>query len=250
MKSKPLLVLFLICFSLFLFLGYKASQAVFSEGYPSQQGMQATSGPVLLEEQPAEAVVLDPFTLIVLLDDLMVLNPTLEGVWLSRSTDQGSGALFFPIFPSQAEDGAQRDLNLRGAFWLEESRALSPEFQTILRDRNLSWHQVLLLDQTALSEINFILAELNPEYLALNSVGLAGLSYTVENRLLAQGNQALFIHDLCDLLPLPAHNDLAQRALEGFSGHLVLSGTTPTALIASWSGVSYCLFPTMTLPIE
>ncbi len=248
MKSKPLLVLFLVCFSLFLFLGYKASQVVFSEGGPPLQGGSATSGPVLLEEQPVEAPVVDPFTLIILVDDLMALNPTLQGVWLSRSTDEGTGALFFPIFPSQADDGTQRDLNLRGAFWLEESLALSEEFQTILRDRNLSWHQVLLLDQTALLEINLILAELKPEYKPLNSVGMSGLNYSVENRILAQNNQALFIRDLCQQLPLPAHNELAQRALEGFTSHLFITGNTPVEFVSYWSDVSYCQFPTMTLP--
>jgi hypothetical protein len=201
-----------------------------------------------LEEQPVEAPVADPFTLVILVNDLMALNPSLEGVWLSRLTDQGAGILFFPIFPSQAEDGTQRDLNLRGAFWLEESLTPSQEFQTILKDRNLSWHQVLLLDQVALSEINLILAELIPEYQPLNSVGLSGLSYSVENRLLVQGNQALFIYDLCTQLPLPAHNELAQRALEGFTSHLLLRGTTPAEYIGSWSGISTCHFPTITIP--
>jgi hypothetical protein len=247
MKSKPLLVLFLICFSLFLFLGFRASQAVFSGDIPSRPELRTTSGPVLIEES-TKAAVLDPFTLVILVDDLLALNPSLQGVWLSRSTDGGVGALFFPIFPSQAEDGSQRDLNLRGAFWLEESLVLSQEFQTILRDRNLTWHQVLLLDHSAVSEINQILAELNPDYLSLNSVGLSGLSYTVENRDLVQINQALFIRDLCSQLPLSPHNELSQRALNGFAGHLLFSGTTPVALIGSWSGVSYCLFPTMTLP--
>lgn len=248
MKSKPLLVLFLICFSLFLFLGYKASQAVFSGNAPSLEQLNATSGPVLLEEGPAKTAVLDPFTLVILVDDLLALNPNLEGVWLSRSTDGGAGTLFFPIFPSQAEDGAQRDLNLRGAFWLEESLALSDKFQTILNDRNLSWHWVLLADQTALSEINLILAELDPSHQPLNPVGLSGLSFTVENRLLTQTNQALFIRDICDQLPLASHNILAQRTLEGFSGHLLFSFTSPLEFLNVWSGVNYCLFPTMTLP--
>lgn len=248
MKSKPLLVLFLICFSLFLFLGYKASQAVFSGNAPTREQLNATSGPVLLEEGPVEAAVLDPFTLVILVDDLLALNPNLEGVWLSRFTDGGAGTLFFPIFPSQAEDGAQRDLNLRGAFWLEESQALSDKFQTILNDRNLSWHWVLLVDHTALSEINLILGEIDPAYQPLNSVGLSGLSFTVENRLLTQTNQALFIRDICDQLPLAAHNILAQRSLEGFSGHLLIRGTSPLEFLNSWNGVNYCLFPTITLP--
>jgi hypothetical protein len=235
---------------LFLFLGYKASQVVFSGNAPSREQLNATAGPVLLEEGPVEAAVLDPFTLVILVDDLLALSPNLEGVWLSRSTDGGAGNLFFPIFPSQAEDGAQRDLNLRGAFWLEESLALSGKFQTILQDRNLSWHWVLLVDQTALSEINLILAELDPAYQPLNSVGLSGLSYTVENRLLTQTNQALFIRDLCGQLPLPAHNILSQRSLEGFSGHALFRGTTPLEFLTSWSGVNYCLFPTMALPTQ
>jgi hypothetical protein len=250
MKSKPLLVLFMICFSLFLFIGYRASQSVFSEGPPTNLGIQTTSAPVLLEEQPPEVAVPDPFTLVILVDDLMALNPTLQGVWLSRVSDGGKGALFFPIFPSQAEDGSQRDLNLRGAFWLEDSMTLSIEFQTILQDRNLSWHQTLLLDQSALSEINFIMGELSPEYLRLNSVGLSSLSYTLENRLLSQVNQALFIRDLCNQLPLSPHNELSQRAMDGFAGHLMFSGTTPIAFIGSWSMVDYCQFPTLALPTQ
>ncbi len=246
MNSKPLLVLFVICFCLFLILGYSASQAVFSENVSPFQDDGTPSSLVLLEEQ-ATAPVIDPFTLIILVDDLLALNPTLEGVWLSRSTDEGAGRLFFPIFPSQAEDGAQRDLNLRGAFWLEDSLVFSDQFQTILKDRNLSWHQVIILDQTALSEINLILAELSSAYRPLNPVGLSGLIYSVENRILVQSNQALFIHDLCDQLPLPAHNTLAQRALEGFTNHLYFSGAAPVEIVDSWRDTTYCLFPTLSL---
>ena len=247
MSSKPLKVLFLVCFSLFLFVGYRASQAVFSENPATFQGAETPSSPLLMDEQPTSAVP-DPFTLLILVDNLMALNPVLEGVWLSRSTDQGAGMLFFPIFPSQAEDGAQRDVNLKGAFWLEESQVPAEAFQTILRDRNLTWHQVLVLDQAALSEINLILDELSTNYLPLNSVGLSGLIYSVENRLLVQNNQALFIQDVCDQLPLPAHNPLAQRTLEGFTSHLVFSGTSPGQFLDAWRGTTYCLFPTMTLP--
>jgi hypothetical protein len=249
MRSKPLLVLFLISFSLFLFVGYRASQAVFSADPTSFQEVDSPSGPPLLEEQPT-ATIVDPFTLLILVDDLMALNPVLEGVWLSRTTDQGAGVLFFPIFPSQAEDGAQRDLNLRGAFWLEDSLAPSEEFQTILEDRNLTWHHVLLLDQSALSEINLILGELSPTYLPLNPVGLSGLMYSVENRLLVQNNQALFIHDLCGQLPLPAHNTLSQRTLEGFTNHLLFHGTSPGQFLDSWRSTTYCQFPTMSLPTQ
>ncbi|MCJ7718142.1 MAG: hypothetical protein MUO54_16700, partial [Anaerolineales bacterium] len=177
MKSKLMLVLFGVCFSLFLFLGIRASQAMFDDGENPALSSRPTSGPVLIQEQPAEPAPLDPFTLIILVDDLGTLNPLLEGVWLTRSGDGGFGFLFFPIFPSQAEDGVQRDLNLRGAFWLEEISRPSQQFLTILTDRNLSWHQIILLDHTALAEIGLILAEQKPEYQPLNAVGLAGLAY-------------------------------------------------------------------------
>ncbi len=248
MKSKPLLVLFLICFGLFLFLGYRASQAVFSEeGLPGNNS-PGQSGPVLLQAVTEQPLPADPFTLIILVDDLSALNPTLNGVWLTRSSDGGQAGLFFPIFPSQAEDGDQRDVNLRSAFWLEENNQPSQQFQTILQDRNLVWHQVILLDQFTLEEIGLILGELNPGYKPLNSVGLAGLTYTVENRLVVQINQALYIQDICSQLPLPAHNELLQRFLEGFAGHLMVADSTPLAITQAWSQVSYCLFPTLALP--
>ncbi len=249
MKSK-LLLIFFVCFSLFLFLGIRASQVVFDEDQPYTRDLQTTNAPILIQEQAADPAPLDPFTLIILIDDLETLSPLLEGVWLHRSTDGGAGAMFFPIFPSQADDGLERDLNLRGAFWLEDGSQPSQQFLTILSDRNLSWHQTLLLDHSVLNEIGLILAEIDPEYQSLNSVGLSGLSYSVENRLIVQSNQALFIHDLCQVLPFPAHNELLQRFLEGFSGHVQLNGTTPLDFTRPWQAASYCLFPTMNLPAK
>lgn len=249
MKSK-LLLIFFVCFSLFLFLGIRASQVVFDEDQPYTRDVQGTNAPVLIQEQAAESAPLDPFTLIILIDDLETLNPLLEGVWLHRSTDARAGAMFFPIFPSQAEDGMERDLNLRGAFWLEESSQPSQQFLTILSDRNLSWHQILLLDHSVLNEIGLIMAEMDPAYQPLNSVGLAGLSYSVENRLNVQSNQALYIHDMCQLLPFPNHNELLQRFLGGFAGHMHLISTTPLDFTRPWQAASYCLFPTMNLPAK
>ena len=197
MKSKLLLVIFGVCFSLFLFLGIRSSQLLFSDGGTPGKNSRITSGPVLLQQEAAQPQPADPFTLIVLVDDLSALNPLLEGVWLSRAGDGSGSRLFFPIFPSQAEDGDQRDLNLRGAFWLEEPGQPSTQFRTILADRNLVWHETLLLDFNSLAEMGQILKELKPDFQLLNSIGLAGLSYTVENRLNTQTNQAIFIQQLC-----------------------------------------------------
>jgi hypothetical protein len=247
MKSKPLLVIFLVCFSLFLFLGIKASQSLFSD-------QEIPSGRVVSAVSPAQTNQYQagpqPFTVIVLVDDLSSLNPILEGVWLSRADQQASSRFFFPIFPSQAEDGVQRDLNLRGAFWFEEPYQPSRQFLTILEDRNLAWGQMLFLDFAALEEIGILLSEINPTYEPLNSIGLAGLSYTVENRLLAQTNQALLINEICQQLPLPGQNELMQRFLEGFSTHLFVVEITPLDYYQSWQSTGFCYFPTMELPLE
>jgi hypothetical protein len=248
MKSKLLLVVFAVCFSLFLFLGIRSSQLLFSNDDNPGESYQPNSGPVLLQEEISQPILSDPFTLIVLVDDLNALNPLLEGVWLSRAGDGSGSRLFFPIFPSQSEDGVQRDLNLRGSFWFEEIGQVSGQFQTILTDRNLVWHQVLYLDYQSLAEIGLILKELNSDFQPLNSIGLAGLAYTVENRLITQSNQALFIHDLCDQLPLPNQNELMQRFLEGFAGHIIVNETTPLVFYQGWSNTMFCYFPTMTLP--
>ena len=247
MKSKPLLVIFLVSFSLFLFLGIKASQSLFSDNEVPPGRVVSAGSPT--QNSPYQAEPL-PFTMIVLVDDLSSLNPILEGVWLSRADQNSSSSFFFPIFPSQAEDGVQRDLNLRGAFWLEGPYQPSEQFLTILEDRNLGWGQMLFLDFAALEEIGLVLHEINPTYEPLNSIGLAGLSYSVENRLLTQTNQALLINEICQQLPLSGQNELMQRFLEGFSAHLFVVDTSPLDFYQSWQSTGFCYFPTLELPTK
>jgi len=245
-----MLVLFTVLFGLFLFLGIKASQTLFSEGEGPAQMTQRTRGPVLLEEQQEEPASEDPFTLLIYVDDLSKSEPLLQGVWLSRSGDTQQIKMFFPLFPSQAEDGIQRDLNLRGAFWLDEPTQPSEKFLTILRDRNLSWDYIFLLDQAALVEIGLILQETNPDSNQLKPTTVASLTYSVDNRTVVQENQARYIRELCGQLPLPGQHELLQRFLEGFSGHILINATTPLEFNQSWQGDVSCLFPTLYLPAE
>lgn len=245
-----MLVLFAVFFSLFLFLGIKASQTAFSDGVGPNPQTQNTRGPILLAEQQGDPLPVDPFTLLIFVDDLSKPDPLLHGVWLSRSGDVGQVRLFFPIFPSQADDGIQRDLNLRGAFWLDEPKQPSEKFLTILRDRNLSWDQIFLLDQAGLFEIGLILQEIKPDSYQMNSATLSNLSYGVDFRVEVQENQALYIQEICQQLPLPGQNELLQRFLEGFSGHMLLIGTTPLEFNQSWQGELSCLFPTLSLTRE
>jgi hypothetical protein len=251
MRSKFLLVAFTVLFSLFLFLGIRASQVMFSDG--NQDGVvyqyQGTGGPVQSEEDPSILPLQKPFTLIVFVDDLNASYPLLEGVWLSRSGEVNEVKMFFPVFPSQSEDGLERDLKLRDAFWMEEPSRPSDQFLIILSDRNLSWDFLLILDHASALEVGVILGETRPDSFQMDLAKLAGLAYSGENRLRTQENQALFIREICQQLPLPGQSELLQRFLEGFSGHLHISGTAPLDFYHPWQGAIQCEFPTLNLPV-
>ena len=246
-KSKMILVLFTLSFSLFLFLGIKASQILFSEGDEPGIEVQTTWISDIKEEYPEGSTIVDPFTLVIYVDDLTKNEPLLHGVWLTRSGESDKIKLFFPIFPSQADDGLRRDLNLRGAFWLEDNLQPSSRFLAILSDRNLSWDQIYLLDTTMLLEVGWILQETYPETYQMNIGQVNNLNFDSENRINIQQNQAVFIREICAQLPLPSQNEILQRFLEGFSGHSVLIENTPLAFSESWHGNISCLFPTLTL---
>lgn len=251
MKSKILLVAFTVFFSLFLFLGIRASQVVFSD--ESQNGVisqsHGTSGYPTSEEDPSVLIPPKPFTLIVFVDDLTAPDPLLEGAWLSRTGEEDGVKMFFPVFPSQAEDGLERDLNLRAAFWMDDTFRPSDQFLAMLSERNLSWDLLLILDQTTALEVGVILGETHPDSFQMDIATLAGLAYSGENRLTTQENQALFIREICQGLPLPGQSELMQRFLEGFSGHLHISGTTLLDFIHPWQGAVQCEFPTLNLPV-
>jgi len=249
MKSKIILFTFTVLFSLFLFLGIRASQVWFSDEGEPGAGTQGPSGPVLLQERQEEPPPANPFTLIIYVDDLSKKEPILEGVWLSRAGEEYSSMLFFPVFPSQAEDGDKRDLNLKGAFWLDEPAQPSKQFLTILSDRNLSWSYILFLDHTAVHDIGYLLQELKPDIYQLDPDFLIELVYSVENRVGVQEKQAIFIRNFCQQLPLPGQNELLQRFLEGFGGHMQISYITPLEFFGSWQGVTQCIFPTLNLPV-
>jgi hypothetical protein len=246
-KSKLILVLFTVSFSLFLFLGIKASQILFSEGDEPGIEVQTTWISDNQEAYPEGSALADPFTLVIYVDDLTKQEPLLQGVWLTRSGESEKIKLFFPIFPSQADDGLRRDLNLRGAFWLEDTLQPSNRFLAILSDRNLSWDQIFLLDTTMLLEVDWILHETYPETYQVDIAQINNLSFDSENRIITQQNQAVYIRDICAQLPLPNQNEILQRFLEGFSGHSVLIGNIPLAFSQSWQGNISCLFPTLTL---
>lgn len=249
MKSKIILFAFTVLFSLFLFLGIRASQVWFSDEEGPEGRIQDTTGPVLLQKHQEEPPPANPFTLIIFVDDLSKKEPILEGVWISRAGEEYSTVLLFPVFPSQAEDGEQRDLNLKGAFWLEEPSQPSIQFLTILSERNLSWSYILFLDHTAVRDIEFLLQELKPDIYQHDPNLMTGLIYSVENRAAVQENQAIFVRKFCQQLPLPGQNELMRKFLEGFGGHLQISFITPLEFYSSWQGVTQCVFPTLNLPV-
>lgn len=249
MKSKVIAVLFSVFFVLFLLLGIKTSQSLFGGEDTSSSDLvwKVTPDKLEIQEQPPS---MDSFTLLIYVDDLTVQEPALQGVWLSRSGEEPQSKYFFPIFPSQAEDGVTRDEALQTAFWLDARKVPMKGFFDELSNRNLSWQRVLLVDRFLIQQLGEPLSTGADSGQVDVSGLLAGTEYQTENRLEAQKQQAQLIEKICRLIPQADQGDLYSRLGAGFSGHLVLYGTAADEFSLLWQGVSRCSFPTLSSVTE
>ncbi len=241
-KSKFIGIIFVFFFAVFLFLGIRTSQRLF--GDEASAPVATSDG---LDIQELTDLTAEEFTLMIFVNDLSLPEPDLEGVWLSRSGDEFGSMYFFPIFPSQALDGARRDEILQSAFLLEPGFSPNSQFTETLINRNLSWSQILLLDQYALLELEGMLNRGSEENQLQISPLLPSAFYETEQRTAAQTTQAIIIREICSFLPLADHKQLYNRALENFSGHLVLHNISAENLSILWREISWCHFPTMDL---
>jgi len=249
MKSKVIAVLFSVFFVLFLLLGIKTSQSLFGGEDASSSDLvwKVTPDELEIQEQPPS---MESFTLLIFVDDLTVQEPVLQGVWLSRSGEEPQSKYFFPIFPSQAEDGLTRDEALKTAFWLDARKVPMKGFFDELSNRNLSWQRVLLVDRFLIQQLREPLST-GADHGQVDVSGLlSGTEYQPENRLAVQIQQAQLIDKVCRLISQADQGDLSSRLGEGFSGHLVLYGTAADEFSLLWQGVSRCSFPTLSLLTE
>ncbi|MFO8036012.1 MAG: hypothetical protein R6U57_05245 [Anaerolineales bacterium] len=169
-------------------------------------------------------------------------TPLLESVWLMSYGDQNAPLLFFPLLPSQAHDGQERDQALREAFHIKDGVQLSSAFFNLLVERNLDWSGYLVVDKSALAAV---VGMIENESMDGNKVPAWGPADV--DREEARAAQTEFILDVCAGL---AEMESADAMLSLLEDHLLLKGLSPDALHQIWGtstsrGLGGCQFPTL-----
>lgn len=239
MKLKLAPLFFLIFFAFFLVLGMETGQGLFA----SQDGPKDISGADPFVEEGSDRDVSDaPFLLLIQVDDMQKDPPLLESVWLMGYGDQNAPLLFFPLLPSQAQDGQERDKALREAFHIKDGVQPSSAFFTLLADRNLDWSGYLVMDKSALAAVVRLIDSESMEGDLVPAWGPADV-----NREEVRVAQSDFILGICQGIAEMESTDALQSL---FTDHLVLKGLSPAALRQIWGtfnsgGFRGCQFPTL-----
>jgi len=248
MNKKLVLVLFSIFFVLFLFLGLETGERLFphllGSGNVSASSLEA-------EVENGDNGEKEPFLLLVQVDDLSRDKPVLETVWLMSYGDPEGELLFFPLLPSQAVDGAERDRSLVSSFALDKRGYPHPDFLRILKDRNLDWSGVMLLDRIALREVVSALGGVRVEDTLYTPAEISTLWGMAQgDREKGRMIQAQFIRGVCNRLVVLDGGVSLLHLFERLPRHMALHHLTPTALSHIWQplftgGDSSCQFPTL-----
>lgn len=240
-KLAPLFFIFF--FALFLFLGVETGESMFSD--PGQSTPMATSETPVVEGEGVFEVE-NPFLLLIQVDDLAEEEPQLDGVWLMSYGRGMEELLFFPLLPSQADDGDVRDQALVDVFGLNDGSRPHRRFFDLLEDRNLAWTGYLVLDRAALGELWRLVAEPSQ-----NSDGMsawAGESF--ENRAQIRREQAQFISALCQRMSVRDPDGSLLSLFDTLPGHIYLEGMSSRDLSQIWQPITQggpggCQFPTL-----
>jgi hypothetical protein len=244
MKLKIAPIFFVIFFVFFLVLGMETGQSLLS----GREGSAAISdlGPPEEEGSDQDAGGA-PFVLLIQVDDMQKEPPHLESVWLMGFGDQSDPLLFFPLLPSQADDGPERDQALREAFAIKEGVQPSSPFFKLLVERNLDWSGYLVMDKSALAAVVSVIERGKVEE---SGSMVPAWGPGVLNREDARAAQSDFILDICTGTAEMASPDEFLDLFEVFPDRLVLEGLSPATLRQIW-GVSSqhefggCQFPTL-----
>ncbi len=81
----------------------------------------------------------------------------LQGVWLVVYHRDNPNLNIIPIFPTITKDDLMRDYTLSGNFSLDDTGKPSEAFLNSLREREILWHNYVLLDERALNAITELL---------------------------------------------------------------------------------------------
>jgi len=80
----------------------------------------------------------------------------LESVWMLIYHRDNPNIEIIPIFPTMSGEDLMRDYTLAANFYFEEG-VPSEDFWNALRDRDILWHNFVLLDESALNAITDLL---------------------------------------------------------------------------------------------
>lgn len=245
MKIKVAPFMFVICFSLFMVLGVESAQSLFSDPPDT-----------ISDSDPLEEESLDPdtgeepFLLLIQVDDLQGEASVLESVWLLGYGGQDGDLLFFPLLPSQAGDGKERDQDLKAAFQIQDGGRPPSGFFNLLKDRNLDWSGYLLIDQKGLESILRSLEsgeEVEGAQASLESFPTWGSASTGrgDDRI----TQARFILNTCEKAAGINSSNFLEDMFTRYANHLILEGMSLSALNQIWEpivgGDGVCQFPTL-----
>jgi len=245
MKIKVAPFMFVIFFSLFTVLGVESAQSLFSDP-PDTISASDPLGEESLDPDTGE----EPFLLLIQVDELEGEAAVLESVWLVGYGGQDGDLLFFPLLPSQAGDGKERDQDLKAAFQVQAGGRPPSGFFNLLRDRNLDWSGYLLIDQKGLESISRTLE---------GGEGVDGAPSSLET-FPAWGSastgrrddriaQARFILSTCEKAAGLNSSDFLGDMFTRYANHLILEGMSLSAMDQIWEpivgGDGVCQFPTL-----
>lgn len=247
MKLKLAPVIFAVFFILFLILGVETGESIFSKFWGSNDASASAS----LTEVGRKEDVQEPFLLLIQVDELTRDDPSLEGVWLLSYGNSREALLFFPLMPSQADDGVSRDQALRQAFHVEGQGEVSSDFFDLLGKRNLAWSGYLVLDKHALSGVIGSMGGVRIE----NTLFSPAETYTLwgdspEARMETRAVQSQFISGICERMAVLDGGVSLRHRFDQLQDHLYLEDMSLETLVQIWAplvsgGDVSCQFPTI-----
>lgn len=203
--------------------------------------------------------------LLIGVDHLGSPSPTLESIWLILYIQDMPQITWMPIYPEVTASGQgvhiQADTSLEDKFQLQTKMVLAQGFQQALRENNIRWDNLIILDQAAVAGVIDTLGgleRLSSQQQAedgvvdgLNSIAI--LRPTSESSQTALLSQVNLIQQLCRTSPQSHINITRLRQLLKTLGSHLMTDLEPEQIIADmnsmllYGGGFTCEFPSLTL---
>ncbi len=203
-------------------------------------------------EVPASASTMDVVQnrnlLIVGVDQLTNDDIKLEGVWMLIYHRDNPTIEIIPIFPTMAGTDLMRDYTLAANFSFDEEGSLSEGFWNTLRERDILWHNYVLLDESALNTIT--------DMLELTSAHDQGFLHTWQDDPDSSLNgQLTMFAQMCESFAQREHFEDIVSFIGELSPHLA-TDVSPEQVVSDWRLLRIygenlrCEFPTLSVPQE